>query len=571
MGNFKFFALGGLGEVGKNMYVFETEHDLYILDIGSKTPPTEVNGYDSLVSDYTYVLEHLDKLRGVFISKFGEKSSRAFLRVIRDLKVPFYGSPFTIEAIKRRYMPFADEEDKDVDFRVMHHEEILEFEDSKIEAFGVTTSVPDSYGFAIKINTGDEENPSWKNCVYLPDCDLDQNMWGHFRTDFKSITRIADEGVLVYFSSSSGAGKVGHITTDGSLDLALRKIMAQEGRTYLLMDAENISGILQVIDAAYVQKRRVTIIGHKARFLVELAMELNYTRVNKNLYMPKEVLDDEKRNADDAVVIIAGDQLDTFHFMEGIATFQDKHYRLKRTDNVAILLDTPKKFEKELAITWNNIWFNNAKILDFDINLMPVPMAGAEDLKLLYSLFSPEYVVPISGDYRMLKAQNDLLYDFGFKKENVIIIDNGDVVEYKDGSIRVTDDPVPTKEILFGNAADSDINDFVAREREALTKEGFVVISGMINLKERELYGNIEIVTSGFLPEYGQEEEFEGLKETFKDIVKEHLRMRKVDYKDLRQELKNELSKKILKDTKKRPILIPVIIDISGTTATVAD
>ena len=142
---------------------------------------------------------------------------------------------------------------------------------------------------------------------------------------------------------------------------------------------------------------------------------------------------------------------------------------------------------------------------------------------------------------------------------------------YKDGSIRVTDDPVPTKEILFGNAADSDINDFVAREREALTKEGFVVISGMINLKERELYGNIEIVTSGFLPEYGQEEEFEGLKETFKDIVKEHLRMRKVDYKDLRQELKNELSKKILKDTKKRPILIPVIIDISGTTATVAD
>ena len=94
---------------------------------------------------FSYVLEHLDKLRGVFISKFGEKSSRAFLRVIRDLKVPFYGSPFTIEAIKRRYMPFADEEDKDVDFRVMHHEEILEFEDSKIEAFGVTTSVPDSY------------------------------------------------------------------------------------------------------------------------------------------------------------------------------------------------------------------------------------------------------------------------------------------------------------------------------------------------------------------------------------------------------------------------------------------
>ena len=255
--------------------------------------------------------------------------------------------------------------------------------------------------------------------------------------------------------------------------------------------------------------------------------------------------------------------------MQDIATFQDKHYKLRRDDNVAILLDTPKKFEKELAITWNNIWFNNAKILDFDINLMPVPMAGAEDLKLLYSLLSPEYVVPISGDYRMLKAQDDLLKSFGFKNDNIIIIDNGDVIEYSDGVLKNTDEKVETKEILFGNAADSDINDFVAREREALTKEGFVVISGMINLKEREIFGEVQIVSSGFLPEYGQEEEFNSLKELFISIVNEHLRMRKVDYKELRQELKNELSKKILKDTKKRPILIPVIIDISGSTSNV--
>ena len=124
---------------------------------------------------------------------------------------------------------------------------------------------------------------------------------------------------------------------------------------------------------------------------------------------------------------------------------------------------------------------------------------------------------------------------------------------------------VDTKEILFGNEIDSDINDFVAREREALTQEGFLVISGMINLKEREIYGDTEIATSGFLPEFGQEEEIKSIKEEFKEIVNTHLKMRKVDYKDLRQELKNSLSKKILKDTKKRPILIPIIIDISGS------
>ena len=134
MVNYKFFALGGLGEVGKNMYVFETEKDMYLLDIGSETPTSEVNGYDLLVPDYTYVLDNISKLRGIFISRFGERTSGAFFRVIRDLKVPFYASVFTIEAIKRRYLPFADEEDKEIDFRVINNQQVIEFEDSKMLA-----------------------------------------------------------------------------------------------------------------------------------------------------------------------------------------------------------------------------------------------------------------------------------------------------------------------------------------------------------------------------------------------------------------------------------------------------
>ena len=195
---------------------------------------------------------------------------------------------------------------------------------------------------------------------------------------------------------------------------------------------------------------------------------------------------------------------------------------------------------------------------------MPNPSAGAEDLKLFYSLLSPEFIIPISGDYRMLKAQDDIAIHYGYKRDKVLKIDNGVIIEYDGESINYSEESIETKEILFGNAVDSDINDFVAREREALTKEGFLVISGMINLKERKLHGDIQINSSGFLPEFGQASEYESIKETFKEIVHNHLKMKKVDYKELRQELKNELSKKILKDTKKRPILIPVIIDISG-------
>ena len=575
MVNYKFFALGGLGEVGKNMYVFETDKDLYLIDIGSEKPSSDVNGFDALVPDFTYITEHIDKLRGVFISRFGEKTTGAFHKIIRDLKVPFYASKFTIEAINRRYINNKENKDredfnaddyKNIDFKVMEPNEVFEFEDSKIEAFKITTSVPDSFGFAIKIDVSEEgEEPNYKNCVYLPDCDLDQNVWGHFKTELNALAKIADEGVVCLFSASTGAPKMGHVTTDGNLDLALRKLMAQDGRMFLLMDAENTSGILQVIDAAYVQKRHVTIVGHKARDLVELAMELKYTRINQNLYMKKEVLTDEKRNAKDSVIILAGERDDPFNFMSSIARFEDKHFRIKNGDNVVLLLDVPKKYEKKLARIWNEVLFNNVKLVDFDVNLIPVPMLGAEDLKIMYNLFSPKYIIPITGDFRMLKAQERIALDYGYKRENIISIENGDVATFRNTDFVNKDEKIETKEILFGMEVDSDINDFVAREREALTNEGFVVISGMINLKERTFHGDVEIESSGFLSRYGQEEEFESIKKAFKDIVMAHLRQRKVDYKELRQELKNELSKKILKDTKKRPILIPVVVDISGS------
>ena len=566
MSRFRFFALGGLGEIGKNMYILETDTQIFVLDCGSMTPSSEVNGYDSVIPDYSYVLDNINKVQGVFLTRFGEKSTGAFLRVIKDLKVPFYGSEFTIEAIRTRYLQDADPEDTEgLVFRVVQPGEIIDFGSAKIEFFSVTSNVPDTLGFALKINVAkDDDAPLYKNVVYLPDSDFDQNVWGHFKTDFHSLNRIADEGVIALLSSSTGADKMGHVTTDGKLDLALRKIMAHEGRTYCLMTAENVFGILQVIDAAYYQKRRITIIGHEARKLVELAMKLGYTRVNNDLYMPKQVLDDEKRNAPDTVVIIASDhEPDTFNFMQNIATFHDKHFVLTPKDNVVFLQETAKKYEKKLADTWNNILFIGAELLDFDTKLMPQPVDGAEDLKLMYSLLSPEYIVPISGDYRMIKAQVALALDYGYDEKHVVELDNGLFATFEDGVLKQSLDGIETKEILFGGQIDSDINDFVAREREALTQEGFLVISGMINLKEREIYGDIEIVSYGFLPEFGQEDELASIKQEFKTIVNTHLRLKKVDYKELRQDLKNDLSKKILRDTKKRPILIPVIVDVS--------
>ncbi|MBP5342640.1 ribonuclease J [bacterium] len=566
MSKISFFALGGLGEVGKNMYVLEINQDIFVLDCGSALPGGQVFGYDSIIPDFSYLLDNIDRVRGLFLSHFRQKNIGGFIRIAKDLKVPYYVSDYTFKAIESWYLPLMAQEEKEgLDFKIINKEDILEFGETKVEFFTLSSSVPDTFGFAFKVNVSEEEDKIiYKNIVYLPDFNFDQNLKRHFRINFKKINKIADEGVLVLLTPSSGANSVGHITTDDNLDAALHKLMAHQGRDYIIMDAENVSGMLQVIDAVEFQKRQITIIGAKARRLVEIAMELGYAVKDPQYYIEKQLLTDDIRNSQNTVIIIAGEQTEAFFALQRIATFQDPHYYLTANDNVTFLMSISKKYEKILASSWDNIWLNNTNLIDFDVNLMPETKCGPEDLKLLYSLMSPKYIIPISGDYRMLKAQEEIAKKYGFCEKHIIRLDNGLVATFENQDYILDYELIETGDILFGGESDSDINDYVAREREALTSEGFLVISGMINLKERKIYKDIEMVSYGFLPEFGQEEVIKEIKEKFKEIVNEYLEYKKVDYKELRQELKNEISKLITKITRKRPILIPAIIDISN-------
>ena len=566
MTKIRFFALGGLGESGKNMYVLEINDKIFVLDCGSASPIIQDYGYDSIIPNVSYLIENKDRVVGVFISHFRQKASGGFIRVAKDLKVPYYGSAFTITAIKKRYIDNMDDkkEAKKLDLRCINTWDELEFDDVIVKCFTLSSCTPDTFGYAFKVNVSDDEDkPLYKNLVYLPDFNFDQNIKGHFRIDFKSIDHIAYEGVLAMFTPSSGAPKIGHITTDGKLKLALQKVLAHKGRTYIMMDAENVSGMVQVLDAVKYQKRQATIIGSKARNTVELAMEMGYTQDYGESYITKSKLNDEIRNSEKTVVILGGEQVEEYLALERIATFTDPHYTLKPTDNVLFLVDTPKKYEKMLARSWDNIAMDNANLIEFDTKLMPETLCGAEDLKLLYSLMSPKYIIPIEGDYRMCKAQAEIASDFGFEDDRIIQIEDGDIIEFQNQTCLGVTDKIETNDILFGFEAEQDINDYVARERQSLTSEGFLVVSGMINLRERKQVGSVEMTYYGFLPEYGQDEIKDSIKAKFNEIVEYHLSMKKVDYKELRLDLKNEISKVIMKEAKKKPTLIPVIIDIS--------
>lgn len=577
MSKMKFFALGGIGEVGQNMYVLEIDDKIFVFDCGSSEPMSAVSGYDYTVPNYEYLSNNMDKVQAVFITNFSQKSSGGFPRFIKDLKVPYYGSKYTMEAIDRRILNpqnakqrLPQEYTDNLDLHVVNLDEEYDFDGIKVRFLSLTGGKPETIGVALKVNVNNDEDPQYKNIIYLPDFNFDMNSKGKFKINFKNFAKIADEGVFLLLTPSTGAPKLGHVTTDGKFDIVLHKMISHPGRLFCVMDGENISSIYDVIKIAAHHKRQVTIISSKTRSLVETAMDLGYIDKYEGYYISKDNITNDIRNSDNSVIIVSGEQVDAFNKMVEIATLVDKNLHFKPTDNVVFLIDTPKKYEKLLAKIWDCLMMFNSNLVEFDVNLMPSHVLGSEDLKLLYSLFTPEYIIPISGDYRMIKAQIQLARDYGYDDEHVIEMEIEDVAKFDDGKLTEvvkSNQALNRKDILFSASTDSDINDLVAGERDALTREGFLIITAFISLKERERRGDIRIVTYGFLPEFGQEEILDKLKVEFDNVLNYHLRLKKVDFKELRLEIKNALSKIIFKDTRKKPVLIPVVIDIAGQTA----
>lgn len=567
MSKIRFFALGGQNELGKNMFVLEIGEKIFVFEAGASSPLSQSLEYDQVLPSIKYLLENLERVQGIFLSHFHDSVCGALLKIIGEAKIPFYGSKFTIEAIEKRYLvSITTEEKANTDLRAVGENEVINFNGIDIQFFSVTNNVPGTIGFAVKVDISEENDGSdIKNIVFFPECNFDENLDRGYKNNYKALAKIAEEGVLVFLSPSTGANRPGHITTDEKLDMSLQKVMSQEGRLYVLMHANNVAGMIKVIKAAASQERHVTIIGGKARILVELAAEQGYSVLPDNgLYMCKSELDDEKRNSDNTVVIISGEGSEPLVALQKIALREDKHYKLLNTDNVVILTEFQKKYEKILAKTWDMIWTTNSNLIDFDAKLIPKTIAGSEDIKLMYSMLNPKYVIPINGETVMLKDQRRIALDYGYDENHVIEIDNCQIIEFNNGEYAGIVDSFKPEETYFSSILDTEISNQVAAEKNAMAKEGFIVISGMINLKEREVYGDIQTVFYGFLPKISKDIIIQKMKDIFISEVEKHLKMKKIDYKTLRGDIREKISDMIKEDVKKKPVIITVIVDISN-------
>lgn len=553
MSKINFFALGGLQENGKNLFVLEIDQDIFILDCGLKYPTSELYGVDIIINDISYLIENKKRIKGLFLSHAHDEHIGGVPHLLKEIKTKIYGSKFTLAVLKDK----LDEDNVIVDEDQLVEvsiKSVLRFDDIVIRFFEVSHNIPECYGIAIKTDDG--------YLIYTSNYNFDQNSKINYSHMFRSLAVFGKEGVLALLTESLGANNEQSRGTILEFKLRITNIISQaQNRLIFSLFSSDILRIQQIIDIAVDHNKKVAIIGRKTQKIVNQAINLGFLKIDESNLVNLKFIDDKNKNNDkDLVVIVTGERHEPYFMLQRMSKHIDRLVHLEPTDSVIILTSPYLGTEKMAARTLDIIYHVTSNVKEFSSNLLPIPSANREEIKEMINILKPKYVIPVIGEYRHQYALRIVANCIGYKDSQILIADNGDIVTFNNGKyIGITGD-VPSGEVFIDGKAFKDVSDVVMRDRELLANDGVVLISANVNPKTKKIVVGPEIVTNGFTYTCEKEDLILRIKEIFTAVSEKNLATKFINWSDYKTNLKNEISHYIYKETKRSPIIIPVLI-----------
>jgi len=554
MSQIKFYALGGLGENGKNLYCVEVDRRIVILDAGLKHPSGDLLGVDAIIPDISHLESRKKDVVGVFLSHAHDKAIGALPLLLQQIPAPVYGTEFTIAVVKDLLRENKMDPEK-FPIHVVGRDETIAFPKFSVAFHSTTHSIPESSGIAVLTSDG--------AVVYATDFTFDQNVGAFYQTDFAKLSRYGEQGVLALLCESSGALTLGHSTSDFNLVRTIRDTFKNAaGRIVVAMYSTEIAHIQRVIDEALKIGKKISIIGRRAQRMVDIGETMGYIRIPKDKLVNLKYLDEENANAfPDVVFLVTGERHEPFFMLQRMTKGFDRLLRLTDSDTVLMLCPPIVGTEKIAAKTYDTLYRLGAKLVKVDKKILPPSHASTEDIKLLYSILKPKYVIPINGEYRYLQAHADLAVEYGYPPENVPQIDNGEVVTFDNGVLALKHDTVMNGSIMVDGNFDSDVNDVVIKERELLSQDGFLLIIANIDARERLMLNEPEIVSRGFMYMKDNEEVIKQIETIYRNITAKQFAAKYIDWRVYKESIRDQVAEYLFKETKRKPVVIPIIID----------
>lgn len=548
----KVFALGGLDENGKNLYVVEVNDKIFVLDAGLKYPTEDLLGVDAVIPDFTYLKENVSRVQGIFLSHGHEDHIGALPQLLSLINVPIYGTRLTMALVEDSLSENGLDFKNYKLYKIRENNELF-FGDIKVTFFKTTHSIPDSVAICIHTTDG--------VIVYTSDFTFDQSAKGRYQTNYARISEISKEGVLCLLSESINAEKSGHTSTGSSLTYELEEAFSRaEGRIICSLYSSDLHRIQLVIDLAIQNGRKIAIIGRKMQRIVDISVKLGYLRIPKSALMNLLYIDEKNdNNLSNLVVLATGNRYEPFNALIRMAKHQDRLIHIEKSDTVIVATAPIPGNEIKAARTLDLLYRTGASVVAINKNLLPSSHASSEDLKLMMNLLKPQYIMPVIGEYRNLVAHAKIAEKMGYNTENVILLDNGDVVEFQHGELVNHTEHIQIDQVLVDGLGVGDIGSVVLRDRQLMANDGIIVVIANLNKNTKEIVAGPQIVSKGFVYEKGNEELYAALDELVRNIIGQFVTEQYVNWQGLRQELRDKIGKLLFNKTKRKPIIIPIV------------
>lgn len=547
----RIIPLGGLGEIGKNITAIEYKEEIIVIDCGVAFPDEEMYGVDMVIPDVSYLIDNKDKVKGIFLTHGHEDHIGSLPYILKQINVPVYGTKLTLGLVEYK----LKEHDmlSDCTLNCVKAGDIIKTDLLKVEFIRNTHSIADSCCIAIHTPIG--------IIFHTGDFKIDYTPIDGRGMDLERISALGKKKVLLFMADSTNVQRKGHSISEKFIGQKLNRIFGEaEGRVIVATFASNIHRMQQIVDASLEYGRKVVFSGRSMENVSEVATSLNYLHISEGQWIN---IDEMNNYPNEKITIITtGSQGEPMSALARIAFGNHRKIKIEPNDLYIVSASPIPGNEKLISRVINKLLKGGAKVIYKDLEEVHVSgHAYQEELKLIHTLVHPKYFMPVHGEYRHLKFHAELAESLGMKKENIFILDTGEILELSTKGAAISG-KVHTGDVFVDGLGVGDVGSLVLRDRKHLAKDGILTIVVTIERETHSIIAGPDIITRGFVYVKESEDLINKAKDISRSELEKCLNNDIIEWYILKDSTKRAVEKYLYGKTKRRPIVLPIIMEI---------
>lgn len=547
------FALGGLNEIGKNMYGVQFQDEIIILDSGVMFPEDELLGIDYVIQDYQYLLQNRSKIKALVISHGHEDHIGGIPFLLQQINVPIYAGKLASALIRNKLQErglLRDSEIHEID-----EDSVIRFRKTSVSFYLTTHSIPEAYGIVVKTPPG--------NIVFTGDYKFDFTPVGK-PADLHKMARIGEEGVLLLMGDSTNSEIPAFTNSEKIVGRSIRNIIQrEEGRVIFATFASNVSRLQQVVSTARETQRKIAVFGRSMESSIRVGRELGYIdERGQDIFI--DARDIDRYPANEIIILCTGSQGEPMAALSRIANGTHRQISLQPDDTVIFSSSPIPGNTTSVNRVINQLSEQGAKVIHGKVNNIHTSGHGGQQEQLLmHRLMKPKYFMPVHGEYRMLSIQAELAQMTGIPKDHCFVLSNGDVLALTEDSARIAGH-FPAQDVYVDGNGVGDIGNIVLRDRKSLSEDGLVIVTATLDYDAKQIIAGPDIMSRGFIYMRESGELINEIQNQARAIINRGLNQNgnQVNEKMIRDLLFNELPPVIFKKMQRQPMVMPILLDI---------